>query len=106
MNICAFVGNVANDPEIRGSNSTVLTFRLAVNGRAYNAETGAWEDDVSYFSMAMFGNRAAAISKWLAKGQMIAVQAHAKQNTWTDADGNNRSTVEFVVDDLVAAPKK
>lgn len=106
MNICAFTGNVASDPETRGANGTVLTFRLAVNGRAYNAETGAWEDDVSYFGMAMFGNRAAAISKWLAKGQMVAVQAHARQNTWQDKDGNSRSTVEFVVDDLVAAPRK
>ena len=106
MNLCVFTGNVANQPEIKGQNQNVLTFRLAVNGRAYNAETGAWEDTADFLDMVMYGKRASAIGAWLAKGQQVTVHAHARQNTWQDKDGSNRSRIEFVCDDLVAAPKK
>lgn len=106
MNTCIFTGNVANAPELKGKDSNVLTFRLAVNGRQYNSESGQWEDTADFLDMVMYGKRAAAIGAWLAKGQHVTVQAAARQNTWQDKDGNNRSRIEFVCDDLVAAPKK
>ena len=106
MNICTFTGNVANDPQLKGKDGTVLVFRLAVNGRSYNTETGAWEDSADFLDMVMYGNRAKAIGDWLSKGAMVTVQARARQNTWTTDSGESRSKVEFVVDDLVAAPRK
>lgn len=106
MNVCTFTGNVATTPELKGASKNVLTFRLAVNGRVFNPDSQQWEDDASFFDAVMYGNRASAIGAWLAKGQMVTIQAHARQNTWTADDGSQRSRVEFVVDDLVAAPRK
>lgn len=100
MNICVFTGNVASDPETRGKGGSVLAFRLAVNGREFDAAKGEWRDSTDYFGMVMFGKRAEAIGKFLAKGLPVTAQAHARQNTWTTDDGQNRSTVEFVVDDI------
>lgn len=105
MNISIFTGNVAAI-DLKGPNKNVLTFRLAVNGRQYNSDTQQWEDHADFLDMVMFGKRAEAVGAWLAKGAQVTIEAHARQNTWQDADGNNRSKVEFVVDDLVAAPKK
>lgn len=105
MNCCLFTGNLSS-VDLKGPNKNVLTFRLAVNGRQYNSETKEWEDTADFLDCVMYGKRAAAIGEWLTKGAMVTVQAHARQNTWQDADGHNRSRIEFVVDDLVAAPKK
>lgn len=102
MNKCFFTGNVANQPELKGKDGNVLTFRLAVNGRVYNSKTEKWEDDADFIDCVMYGNRAKAIGGWLEKGAPVVVEAHAKQNSWKDVDGNNRSKVEFVCDDLTS----
>lgn len=106
MNRCFFTGNAANQPELKGQNNHVLVFRLAVNGRAYNQETETWEDRADFIDCVMYGKRAEAVGAWLKKGQQVTIEAHARQNTWTTDAGENRSKIEFVVDDLVAAPKK
>ena len=106
MNICAFTGNVASDPEVRGKDGNVLSFRIAVNGREYDSAKGEWRDSTDYFGMVMFGHRAKAVSAFLAKGAPVTVQAHARQNTWTADDGSTRSTTEFVVDDIVVGRGK
>ena len=106
MNLCVFTGNIANTPELRGQNRTVLCFRLAVNGRQFNPDTQQWEDHADFVDCAMFGKRAEAVSAWLKKGQQVTIEAAARQNTWTDANGETRSKIEFHVSDLVAAPKK
>ena len=106
MNKCFFVGNVATAPELRGDNKNILVFRIAVNSRAYNAESQAWENTADFFDMVMFGKRAAAIGEFLTKGMQVTVEAHAQQNTWTAEDGSNRSKVQFVIDNLSCPPKK
>lgn len=105
MNCCHFTGNTVST-ELKGKSMNVLTFRLAVNGRQYNSESGQWEDTADFLDCVMYGKRASAVGEWLAKGALVTVQAHARQNTWKTDAGENRSRVEFVVDDLVAAPKK
>ena len=105
MNCCLFTGNIAAI-DLKGRDKNVLTFRLAVNSHQYNSESGQYEDCTDFLDCTMFGKRAAAIGAWLKKGAHVTVQAHARQNTWKTDAGENRSRVEFVVDDLVAAPKK
>ena len=105
MNCCIFTGNLVS-VESKNADGTVLVFRLAVNGRSYNSGNGQYEDRADFLDFVMYGKRAAAIGEWLAKGAAVTVQAHARQNTWKTDAGENRSRIEFVVDDLVAAPKK
>ena len=100
MNTCLFTG-YATKPEIKdAANLKVLTFRLAVNDRRRNQQTGEWEDYVSFLSCTMFGRRAEMVGGFLQKGHPVTVRAHARQSTWQDKDGNNRSKVDFVIDDI------
>lgn len=101
MNCCHFTGNIVST-ELKGKSMNVLTFRLAVNGRQYNSESGQWEDTADFLDCVMYGKRAKAIGGWLEKGAPVVVEAHARQNTWKDADGANRSKIEFVCDDLTS----
>lgn len=100
MNKCFFYGNVASDPEFKGNGKNVLAWRTAVNSRIYDANAQQWTDAADFFDCVLYGKRAEAIGKFLAKGMPVTLECHAKQNTWTDANGANRSRVEFVVDDI------
>ena len=100
MNKAFFYGNVAAEPELKGQAKNVLTFRIAVDSRTLNSDTGEWEDAADFLPMVLFGKRAEAVAKFLRKGQPVTIEAHARQNSWTTGDGQNRSAVEFVVDDI------
>lgn len=95
-----FSGNIASDPELRGTDHKALVFRIAVNDRILNSQTGEWEDAVDFFPLVMFGNRAVALAQYLAKGTNVMVEATPRQNVWVTQDGSKRSQVEFIIDDI------
>ena len=47
-----------------------------------------------------FGRRADALSRYLAKGSLAMVQGHLRQLTYTDRQGQRRSKVEVMVDEI------
>lgn len=92
MNSCIFTGRLTADPETRYTTEgkAVTTFNLAVDdGYGDNKTT-------SFFRIVLFGKTAESAEKYLSKGQKVAVMARAKQNSWTDKDGNKRQAVEFI----------
>ena len=92
MNSCIFTGRLTADPETRYTNDgkAVTTFNLAVDdGYGDNKTT-------SFFRIVLFGKTAESAEKYLSKGRKVAVMGRAKQNSWTDKDGNKRQTVEFI----------
>ena len=93
MNSCIFTGRLTADPETRYTNDgkAVTTFNLAVDdGYGDNKTT-------SFFRMVLFGKTAESAEKYLSKGRKVAVMGRAKQNTWTDKDGNKRQSVDFII---------
>ena len=95
-------GNIGGDPELRtsASGTSVLRFSVAVNDRVKNQQTGEWEDKANWVDVAMFGSRAESVSKYLAKGSKVAIEGKLRQNKWQDKDGNNRSKLEVIVDEI------
>ena len=93
MNSCIFTGRLTADPETRYTNDgkAVTTFNLAVDdGYGDNKTT-------SFFRMVLFGKTAESAEKYLAKGRKVAVMGRAKQNSWTDKEGNKRQSVDFII---------
>lgn len=93
MNSCIFTGRLTADPETRYTNDgkAVTTFILAVDdGYGDNKTT-------SFFRIVLFGKTAESAEKYLAKGRKVAVMGRAKQNSWTDKDGNKRQSVDFII---------
>ena len=93
MNSCIFTGRLTADPETRYTNDgkAVTTFNLAVDDGFGDNKT------TSFLRMVLFGKTAESAEKYLAKGRKVAVMGRAKQNSWTDKEGNKRQSVDFII---------
>ena len=77
INRVNITGNLTRDPELRATagGTQVLSFGVAVNDRRRNAQTGEWEDYPNFVDCTMFGTRAEAVSRFLAKGTRLRSRA-------------------------------
>lgn len=72
---------------------------IAVN-RSRKQQDGTWADEASFFDVVIFGKTAENLKPYLLKGKQIAVEGHLKQERWKDQQGNNRSRVSVVADNV------
>ena len=102
INKAMISGNLTRDPELREAQGglQVLSFGVAVNDRRRNPETQQWEVVANFVECAMFGNRAASVARYLAKGSKVAIEGKLRWSQWEAKDGSKRSKLEVVVDEL------
>lgn len=101
INRVCITGNLTRDPELMSTSAgtSVLRFGVAVNDRRQNRQTGEWEDYPNYVDCIVFGNRADALSRILAKGAKVAVDGKLRYSQW-ERDGQRRSKLEVAVDEV------
>lgn len=101
INRVTLTGNLTRDPDLRSTSSgmSVLRFGVAVNDRRRNQQTGEWEDVPNFVDCIVFGNRADALSRILAKGAKVAVEGKLRYSQW-ERDGQRRSKLEVAVDEV------
>lgn len=95
MNKNYFTGRTTKDIEIRyiqnGNQTAVGRFSLAV-------ETGYKDKKrTDFFNMTVWGKQAETMEKYVPKGTKIIVECEARQNNYTDRNGNKVNTVDFTV---------
>jgi len=78
----------------------VLKMGVAVNDRAKNQQTGEWEDRPNFIDLVMFGTRAESASRFLSKGSKVGIDGKLRWSSWETPQGDKRSKIEVVVDDL------
>ena len=102
INHVTTTGNLTRDPEVKqtGGGMSVMKLGVAVNDRRKNPQTQEWEDVPNFIDCTMFGDRAAKVAQYLAKGSKVAISGRLRQETWETQDGQKRSRVGVVVDDL------
>ena len=95
-------GNLTRDPELRmtGSGTQILAFGVAVNDRRRNPQSGEWEDYPNFVDCVVFGARAEPLSRFLSKGSKVAVEGKLRYSSWETKDGQKRSKLEVVVDEV------
>ena len=98
----SLTGNITRDPEIRylhdGQATTVLG--VAVNRRWQNRETREWEESTSFFDVVCWRELAENAALSLAKGMRIMVSGRLEQRTWETDQGERRSKIEIVADEI------
>ncbi len=101
INSVAISGNLVDNAVLRSTkNGTmVLNFTVAVTERVKGAD-GAFEERPSYIDCAVFGRRAEALSRYRAKGSLTMVQGHLRQLVYNDRQGQRRSKVEVMVEEI------
>ena len=94
-------GNLTRDPELRATagGMQVMSLGVAVNDRRKNQQTGEWEDFPNFVDCTMFGTRAESLARFLSKGTKVAIEGKLRWSQW-ERDGQKRSKLEVVVDDL------
>ena len=101
INSVCISGNLGHDPELRAtaSGTMVCSFSICVNDRRKN-EQGNWVDVPNWVDVTFFGNRAESITEYISKGSLVFVRGRLHQNTWTNKDGNKRSKLEVIGEDI------
>jgi single-strand DNA-binding protein len=101
-NNVVLVGNVTRDPELRftPSGQATASFGLAVNRRWQNRQTQEWEEATSFFDVVCWREMAENVSESVTKGARIIVTGRLEQRSWETPDGDKRSKIEVVADEL------
>ena len=99
LNVVAIMGRLAADPQMRQTQSgkSVASFRVAVDrGRkdANGQNQTDWLDVVAWDKTADF------VSRHFSKGSMIAVTGRLQSRNYQDKNGNNRTAIEIVAQNV------
>jgi single-strand DNA-binding protein len=96
------VGNCTRDPELRftAGGQAVASFGLAVNRRWQNRQTNEWEESVSFFDVTCWAQLAENVAESITKGSRIIVSGRLDQRSWETQDGDKRSKIEIVADEI------
>ena len=94
------VGNLTRDPEIRYTTGGrgVASFGMAVN-RRYQAN-GEWQEQTSFFNVVAWGTLGENAAACVTKGTRLVVFGRLEQRSWETQDGEKRSVVEIVADEI------
>jgi len=101
-NTVTLVGNVTRDPELRftPSGQAVATFGVAVNRRWQNRQNNEWEEQTSFFDVKCWAQMAENVSESLGRGSRVIVTGRLEQRSWETEQGDKRSKVEVVADEV------
>jgi single-strand DNA-binding protein len=101
-NTVTVIGNVTRDPELRftPSGQAIATFGLAVNRRWQNRQTQEWEEQVSFFDVVCWAQLGQNVSDTLVKGSRAIVSGRLEQRSWESDQGERRSKVEIIADEV------
>lgn len=97
------VGNIVADPEPRVSQGgkSWVTFRIASTPRVRDKQSGDWADgEALWLGCRAFGEYADHIVASLTKGMRVIVQGRLTQRSYTDNQGQQRTSLDLDVEEV------
>lgn len=107
LNRVQLIGNLTRDPELRytPSGTAVCSFGLATN-RSWNTDAGEKHEETEFHRIVSWNKLAELCSQFLVKGRKVYVEGRLQTRNWTGQDGQQRSTTEIVIDDMILLDNK
>lgn len=104
-NAVTITGNSGREPELRftPSGQAVANFGVAVSRRWQNRQTQEWEEATSWIDVTCWGQLAENVSETVGKGTRVTVTGRLDQRSWENQEGEKRSKVEIVADDVAVS---
>ncbi len=104
LNVVAIMGRLVADPELRTTTqgNSVCSFRIACD-RSYRQ---GQERQADFIDIVAWRQQADFVSKYFQKGSMIAVEGSLQTRQYQDKNGNNRTAVEVVANNISFAGAK
>ena len=96
-------GNLVSDPEPRVSQSgkSWVTFRLASTPRVRDRQSGDWADgEPLWLGCRAYGEYADHIAASLTKGMRVIAQGRLTQRSYTDNQGQQRTSLDLEVEEV------
>jgi len=105
LNKAILMGRLTADPELRKTQNgtSVTSFTLAVN-RSYTRAGEQAQTD--FIDVVAWRNTAEFVSRYFAKGQLVAVEGQIQTRSWEDKNGQKRKSVEVVANEVFFAEPK
>lgn len=102
LNKVTLIGNLTRDPELRYTpqGTAVCTFGVATN-RQWTTEGGEKKEDAEFHRVVAWNKLAEICSQLLTKGRKVYVEGRLQTRTWTGQDGNQRTSTEIVISDMI-----
>lgn len=104
-NTVTVTGNLTRDPELRftPSGQATASFAVAVNRSWQNRQTQEWNEATSYFDVVCWAQLAENAAQSLTRGTRVIVTGRLDQRSWETQDGERRSKIEIVADEVAAS---
>lgn len=101
-NTVVLVGNATKPPELRftPSGQAVANFSMAVNQKWQNKQTQEWQEKVSFFDVVCWRELGENVAESVQQGSRIIVTGRLEQRSWETPEGDKRSKVEVVADEV------
>ena len=102
LNRAQVIGNLTRDPEVRTTTTgqSVASFGVATNRRWTDAQ-GQRKEEVEFHRIVSWNKLAELCSQLLAKGRKVYVEGRLQTRKWTGQDGQERTTTEIVISDMI-----
>lgn len=99
LNIVAIMGRLVADPELRTTAGGVnmARFRIACD-RSFARQGEQRQTD--FLDVVAWRNTADFVCKYFSKGSLIALQGRLQTRQYQDKNGNNRTAVEIVAEQV------
>ena len=104
MNQFNGVGNLVADVELKGQNSNVASFRVAIQRPFKNKQTDEYETD--FLTCKAFGKTAEIIANNFSKGQKIGITGSIQTGSFDGKDGKKVFTTDVVVNQVTFVERK
>jgi single-strand DNA-binding protein len=101
-NNVTIIGNITRDPELRftPTGQAIANFGVAVNRKWQNRQTNEWEEATSFFDVVAWGTLGENCAQSLSRGSRVVVSGRLDQRSWETQEGDKRSKVEIVADEV------
>ena len=96
-NTVTVVGNMTRDPELRFTANGVPVTDFGV---AWNTKDKDGNESVSFFDITCWRDLAEHVAESLGKGTRVVVYGRLDQDTWENEDGDKRSKVKIIADEV------
>ena len=101
-NTVTVVGNVTRDPELRFTQGGMAVANFGV---AWNKKKQDGEEEVSFFDVSCFRQLAENVAESITKGTRVVIYGTLQQRSWENQEGERRSKVEIIADDIAPSLK-
>lgn len=105
LNVVAIMGRLVADPELRTTTqgNSVCSFRIACD-RSYVQQ--GQERQADFIDIVAWRQQADFVSKYFQRGSLIAVEGSLQTRQYQNKNGNNRTAVEVVANNISFAGAK